>query len=193
MLIQFQDHVTKYSQTDEPPNTSQYTRPQITKQRWTNRTDNEYRYYSRNDQFQIFKRFMLFTSDSKNGPTKTNALILVLGRQLTTSVKSKQISAKPVISQNQGNNELTNSKRKHIRSSECFTSRGTNIQIKDSLPKHFTFIQISLEIRSICHLRVINFLLVSLVETATSDWRDIDSFEIRCTYVYFRHTMLFQF
>ena len=34
MLIQFQDHVKKYSQTvDEPPNTSQYTRPQITKQR----------------------------------------------------------------------------------------------------------------------------------------------------------------
>ena len=28
MLIQFQDHVTKYSQTEEPPNTSQYTRPQ---------------------------------------------------------------------------------------------------------------------------------------------------------------------
>ena len=28
MLIQFQDHVKKYSQTDEPPNTSQYTRPQ---------------------------------------------------------------------------------------------------------------------------------------------------------------------
>ena len=69
MLIQFQDHVKKYSQTDEPPNTSQYTRPQITKQRWTNRTDNEYRYYSRNDQFQIFKCFMLFTSDSKNGST----------------------------------------------------------------------------------------------------------------------------
>ena len=69
MLIQFQDHVKKYSQTDEPANTSQYTRPQITKQRWTNRTDNEYRYYSRNDQFQIFKCFILFTSDSKNGPT----------------------------------------------------------------------------------------------------------------------------
>ena len=69
MLIQFQDHVKKYSQTDKPPNKSQYTRPQITKQRWTNRTDNEYRYYSRNDQFQIFKCFMLFTSDSKNGPT----------------------------------------------------------------------------------------------------------------------------
>ena len=68
-LIQFQGHVKKYSQTDEPPNTSQYTRPQITKQRWTNRTDNEYRYYSRNDQFQIFKCFVLFTSDSKNGPT----------------------------------------------------------------------------------------------------------------------------
>ena len=118
MLIQFQDHVKKYSQIDEPPNTSQYTRPQITKQRWTNRTDNEYRYYSRNHQFQIFKCFMLFTSDSKNGPTWTNALILVLGRQLTTSVKSKQISAKPVISQNQGNIELTNSKRKHLRSSE---------------------------------------------------------------------------
>ena len=33
MLIQFQDHVKKYSQTDEPPNTSQYTRPQITNQR----------------------------------------------------------------------------------------------------------------------------------------------------------------
>ena len=32
MLIQFQDHVKKYSQTDEPPNTSQYTRPQKTKQ-----------------------------------------------------------------------------------------------------------------------------------------------------------------
>ena len=47
----------------------QYTRPQKTKQRWTNRTDNEYRYYCRNDQFQIFKCFMLFTSDSKNGPT----------------------------------------------------------------------------------------------------------------------------
>ena len=29
MLIQFQGHVKKYSQTDEPPNTSQYTRPQI--------------------------------------------------------------------------------------------------------------------------------------------------------------------
>ena len=113
MLIRFQGHVKKYSQTDEPPNTSQYTRPQKTKQRWTNRTDNEYRYYCRNDQFQIFKCFMLFTSDSKNGPTKTNTLILEWGRQLTTSVKSKQISAKPVISQNLGNIELTNSKRKH--------------------------------------------------------------------------------
>ena len=69
MLIQFQDHVKKYSQTEEPPNTSQYSRPQITKQHWTNRTDNEYRYYSHNDQFQIFKCFMLFTSDSKNGQT----------------------------------------------------------------------------------------------------------------------------
>ena len=28
MLIRFQGHVKKYSQTDEPPNTSQYTRPQ---------------------------------------------------------------------------------------------------------------------------------------------------------------------
>ena len=69
MLIQFQDHVKKYSQTDEPPNTPQYTRPQKANQRWTNRTDNEYRYYCRNDQFQVFKCFMLFTSDSKNGPT----------------------------------------------------------------------------------------------------------------------------
>ena len=33
MLIQFQDHVKKYSQTDKPPNTSQYTRPEKTKQR----------------------------------------------------------------------------------------------------------------------------------------------------------------
>ena len=55
MPIQFQDQVKKYSQTDEPPNTSQYTRLQITKQRWTNRTDNEYRYYSRNDQFSDFQ------------------------------------------------------------------------------------------------------------------------------------------
>ena len=80
-----------------------------------------------------------------------------------------------------------------VQHENCFTLRGTNIQIKDSLPKHFTFIQISLEIRSLFHLRVINFLLVSLVETATCDWRDIYSFEIRRTYVDFRHTMLFQF
>ena len=74
----------------------------------------------------------------------------------------------------------------------CFTSRETNIQIKNSLPKHFAFIQISLEIRShsIC---VLCFLLVSLVETASSDWRDIYSFEIPGTYVYFRHAMLFHF
>ena len=70
MLIQFQVHVKKYSQTDEPPNTSQYTRPHKTKQRWTNRTDNEHRYYCRNDQFLIIKCFMLFTSDSKNGRPK---------------------------------------------------------------------------------------------------------------------------
>ena len=74
-----------------------------------------------------------------------------------------------------------------VQHKNCFTSRGTNIQIKDSLPNHFAFIQISLEIRSLFHLRV------SLVETATSDWRDIYSFEIRRTYVDFRHTMLFQF
>ena len=80
-----------------------------------------------------------------------------------------------------------------VQHKNCFTSRGTNIQIKDSLPKHFAFIQISLEIRSLFHLRVINFLLVSLAETATSDWRDICSFEIRRTCVDFRHTMLFQF
>ena len=80
-----------------------------------------------------------------------------------------------------------------VQHKNCFTSRGTNIQIEDSLPKHFAFIQISLEIRSLSHLRVTNFLLVSLVETATSDWRDVYSFEIRPTYVDFRHTMLFQF
>ena len=41
---------------------------------------------------------------------------------------------------------------------------------------------------------VLCFLLISLVdETATSDWTDIYSFEIRHTYVYFHHTMLFQF
>ena len=89
--------------------------------------------------------------------------------------------------------------RKHhfhsVQHENCFTSKGTNIQIKDSLPKHFTFIQISLEIRSLFHLRVITFLLVSIiiVVTATCDWRDIYSFEIRRTYVDFRHTMLFQF
>ena len=44
------------------------------------------------------------------------------------------------------------------------------------------------------HLKFDRFsicVFVSLVETATSDSRDIYSFEIRCTYVYFRHTMLF--
>ena len=49
-----------------------------------------------------------------------------------------------------------------VQHKNCFTSRGTNIQIKDSLQKHFVFIQISLEIRSLFYLRVINFLLVSL-------------------------------
>ena len=37
------------------------------------------------------------------------------------------------------------------------------------------------------------FFIVSLVETATSDWTDIYSLEIRHTYIYFCHTMLFQF
>ena len=76
-----------------------------------------------------------------------------------------------------------------VQHKNCFTSRGTNIQIKDSLPKHFAFIQISLEMRSFFHLRVINFLLVSPVATATSDWRDIYSFEISRTYVDFRNVL----
>ena len=45
-----------------------------------------------------------------------------------------------------------------VQHKNCLTSRGANIQIKDSLPKHFAFIQISLEIRSLFHLRVINII-----------------------------------
>ena len=39
---------------------------------------------------------------------------------------------------------------------------------------------------------ILCFLLVSHIKTDTSDWRDIYSFEIHHTLVYFRHTVLFQ-